>query len=124
MKKVAVWFFASALCALVSAIPLAAADNSMSTSAKAANSAMMQSAWPPETLYGTITMVDPGQKLVVVEGPNKALFDMVVTRRTSISSGSQELNIEDLSQYQNKPVSIMFVPERRGDVAESIRVNG
>ena len=62
-------------------------------------------------------MVDTGVKLVIVEGPNKALFDMVVTPKTQIKFGNQELNIKDLSRYQNKPVWIKFVPERRGDVA-------
>jgi hypothetical protein len=40
----------------------------------------MRSAWPPETLSGKISMVDPDRKLVVVETPDGIPFDMVDRR--------------------------------------------
>jgi hypothetical protein len=108
MKNVVISALAGVACTLA---PAMAADRT-------------RSAWPAETLSGTIEMVDPGQKLVVVEGPYKALFDMVVTPETRIKAGHRVLRIDDLSRYQNQPVSIRFVPERRGDVAQSMEISG
>jgi hypothetical protein len=51
-------------------------------------------------------------------------FDLTITPRTHIESGDRALSFQDLSQYQDKSVSIKFVPERRGDVAQSIRIGG
>lgn len=69
-------------------------------------------------------MVDPQRKLVVVQDPSGVPFDMLVTATTHIKSGDQRLTLRDLAQHQNKGVSVKFVPERRGDVAEAIRING
>jgi hypothetical protein len=116
MKNVTNPVLAGAVCALALAIPAAAGDKAIA--------AKTQSAWPPETLSGTITMVDRAQKLLVVQDPDKVTFDMVVTPKTHIKSGNESLTLQDLSRYQNQNVSIKFVPERRGDVAESIRIKG
>ena len=126
MRKVTTLTLAGAVFALLSATPAAAAGKPMAASGKtmAANSAPMRSAWPPETLSGKITMVEPGQKLVVVQDSNGVPFDMVVTPKTRIRSGNQAITLKELTEYQNKDVSIQFVPERRGDVAESIRISG
>jgi hypothetical protein len=69
-------------------------------------------------------MADPKEDLVVVTGPDGVPFDMAITPRTHIWSGSRKLSLEKLEQYRNRQVSVRFVPERRGDVAESIRITG
>lgn len=84
----------------------------------------VRTAWPPETMSGTITMVDPAQHLVVVQDSSGIPFDMVVTGSTQIRSGNQKLTFGDLTSDINKNVSLHFIPERRGDVARSIQLNG
>jgi hypothetical protein len=79
--------------------------------------------WPPETLSGKITMVDPARRLVVVQDSSGVPFDMVVSRSTRIKSASRTVNWNDLNSDLNRNASIKFVPERRGDVAETINVS-
>ncbi len=97
-------------CALMSAIPLAAAG--------------MRGNWPPEFLSGKITSVDPDRNLVVVQTPEGIPFDMYVNAKTLIKSGDQTIALKDLTRDTNQRVSVKFIPERRGDVAKSIRLNG
>src|SRR5690348_13698844 len=75
---------------------------------------------PPETISGKITMVVPDRKLMVVVSPDGVPYDVVVNGATRIKSGSRSVTLQGLEQYQNKNVTIKFIPERRGDVAESI----
>jgi len=100
---------ATTACALMLAIPLSAA---------------MRKAWPPEAVSGKITMVEPERKLVVVETSDGVPYDVVVTAKTRIKSGDQAVTLKDLTQDMNKTVTVRLVPERRGDVAQSIRISG
>lgn len=68
--------------------------------------------------------VDPAQRLLIVKGPDGTPFDLVITARTRIESGSHMLKLNDLQAHSNKTVSVRFVPERAGDVAQSIRLAG
>ncbi|HEY9140199.1 MAG TPA: hypothetical protein VIN93_04870 [Bryobacteraceae bacterium] len=68
--------------------------------------------------------VDAAQRLLIVKGPDGTPFDMVITARTRIESGSHMLKLNDLQADSNKTVSVRFVPERAGDVAQSIRLAG
>jgi hypothetical protein len=122
MKKTATLTLAGAFCAMLPAIPAAAAGLSVKPSP--AHSTPMQRVWPAETLSGKIAMVDPAEKLVVVQDASGVPFDIVITPRTHIQCGDRALYFEDLTGYRNKSVSIKFVPERRGDVAESVRIGG
>ncbi|HYW45210.1 MAG TPA: hypothetical protein VE959_20270 [Bryobacteraceae bacterium] len=87
-------------------------------------SAAMRKAWPPEAVSGKIAMVEPARNLVVVKGPDGVPFDVVVTAKTRIKSGDQAITLKDLTQDTNKTVSVKYIPERRGDVAKSIRISG
>ena len=69
-------------------------------------------------------MVKPDQQLMVVQAAGGVPFDVVVMPETRIEAGSQTIRLKDLVQDQNRQVSVKFVPERRGDVAEWIRVSG
>jgi len=62
--------------------------------------------------------------MLVVEGPGGVPFDLVVTPATRIRSGERSLALKDLSSDTQSPVSVRFVPERRGDVARTIQVTG
>jgi hypothetical protein len=115
--------------ALVLLIPLAsangpAAKSSNLATSKASTAGSARSVWPPETLSGRITMVDPTEKLVVVKAPDGVLFDMVVTANTVIKSRDHTIGLKELLQDLNKNASIKFIPERRGDVARSIHIAG
>lgn len=113
---------AAAAGALLLAIPLCAASASAANTTK---KTAERSAWPAETVSGTITMVDPGLKTVVVKTSDGVPFDIVVTGKTQIEGGHQKVTLQDLQKQDlNKSVSVRFVPERRGDVARSIQLNG
>src|SRR5208283_274865 len=104
MRRFAIFTLSAALCVLPSAVPLTAADKPAKTAAT--HSAAVRSVWPPETLSGKISMVDPARNLVVVDDSSGIPFDMTITPRTRIESGDQALSLQDLSQYRNKSVSI------------------
>jgi hypothetical protein len=117
--------FGAAVCALLLAMPLAAASGvSEKTGKSMTKAAAVQSVWPPETLSGKITMIDPAQRLVIIQTSDGVPFDMVVTPRTRIESGDRATAFKDLTQDINRNVSVSFIPERRGDVATSIQIGG
>ena len=127
MKKLRLLTVAGAAYALLCAIPVPAADKPATMPdkpAKAVHSMQMRSTWPAETLSGKIAAVDANRKLLVVKDSNGVPFDMVVTPTTRIRSGDRALTLKDLAQDHDRSISVQFVPERRGDVAESIRING
>lgn len=112
-------------CAFLLAVPMTAANKSApEVHHKTMAKETMRHSWRSETLSGTITMVDPVKKLVVVKGAGGVPFDMIVTPSTRIRSGDQKLKLADLASKTKKPTSVKFVPEQRGDVAQSIRVTG
>lgn len=114
--KVNLSILASTACALMLAMPLAAASQPATST--------MRTAWPAETLSGTMAMVDSGQKVVVVQDSSGVPFDMIVTPNTRIQSGDRTITFNDLTGDMTKTVSVKYIPERRGDVATSIRING
>ena len=125
--KVDLSFLASTACALWLAIPLTAANAPAADANNRKNmtaATATRSAWPPDTLSGKISMVDPDRKLVVVETPDGIPFDLVLTTRTRIKSGDRAITLKDLTGDTNKTVSVKFIPERRGDVARSIEIGG
>lgn len=115
-------------CALLFAISMAAADKPAPKTSKAAVHKTVAKAtmrhWRAETLSGKIAMVDPANRLVIVKGTDGVPFDMIVTRSTRIESGNQTLKLSDLASKSNQNASVHFVPERRGDVAQSIQITG
>jgi hypothetical protein len=75
---------------------------------------------PAETLSGRISMVDEAKKLLIVTDANGTPFDFVVTPSTRILSQKETLALQKLSS--GDMVSIRFLPERKGDIAEKIVV--
>jgi len=119
----------AASCAFLLALPALAAN----TEAAAAHKTSIhkttadkpaRTAWPAEALSGKIVMVDPAMHLAVVKDAGGIPFDLIVTRSTRVTSGHQTLKLSDLSSHMNKTVSVKFVPERKGDIARSIQLNG
>jgi hypothetical protein len=103
------------------AVPLTAADG---TGAKATKTTTVRSEWPSETLSGKIAMVDPGQRLVVIQTQDGVTYDLDVNAKTQIHSGDQSIALKDLTRDLNKSASVKIIPERRGDVAEVIQIKG
>ncbi len=96
----------------------------ISTIAAIALALPLSAALKPETMTAKIATVDPQQHLLIVDNQEGVPFDMVVTAKTRIMSGDRTLTLQDLTSDQGKPVTIRFVPEGRGDVAQSIHLAG
>ena len=101
-------------------MPVCAADHS--TAKSNGKATMERSAWAPEDLSGTISMVDPAKDIVVVQTTGGVPFDMVVNRNTRIEAGNRRMTLQDLQQDTNQGVSVRFVPERSGDIARTIQL--
>jgi|SRR5579883_565469 hypothetical protein len=120
MKLIAATLAASTF-ALLLALPLAAADKPNPDTHKAP---AVRSVWPAESISGSITMVQPDHRLLVVQDADGVPYDLTITPRTRIVNGGQKVTLDQLAGDQNKNVSVKFLPERRGDVAETIRIGG
>ena len=81
-----------------------------------------RAAWAAQNLTGTIAIVDPAKRLLVVQTAGGIPYDLDVTRQTQIRSGAQRLSLDNLKQDVNQTVTVRFVPQRRGDVASRIRL--
>ncbi len=110
---------AVAVCAMLAALPLIAAQADKGAAGKTA----ARTAWRAETLSGKIVAVDQAKNVIVVKTSDGTPFDFDITHHTRIKAGDQPVATRDLSADLNKDVSVKFVPERRGDVAESIRIS-
>ncbi|HTR34600.1 MAG TPA: hypothetical protein VMH80_01780 [Bryobacteraceae bacterium] len=116
-----------AACAVLLAIAAPVSAKAATTAEKSATAMAakgVREAWPAETLSGTIMAVDPAQNLVIVKGADGVPFDMDVRASTRIRSGDHRLTLKDLASEQKKNVTVHFVPERAGDIARTIQVNG
>jgi hypothetical protein len=111
-------------CALLLAIPMTAANKPAPEAHKKPAKEIVRHAWRPETLSGKIMTVDPAKKLVVLKDQNGVPFDMVVTSSTRIKSGDRMLKLSDLGSQTDHSASVHFIPQRRGDVAQSIQITG
>ncbi len=107
-------------------MPAFAAQKPAPTNAKPAAKAqkMAQRAWAPQTLKGKIVSVDPARKLVIVKDEAGVPFDMRVTASTRIRANGQKLKLDGLKADAGKPVSVRYIPEGRGDMAQSIQLAG
>ena len=112
MRKLVTLNLAVAALAVVSVVPATAADKP----------AAQRNAWPAETLSGKLDLVEPGQRVLVVESADKVPYDIVITPRTRIRVGDHAVALKDLQQYQNKDVTVRFVPEGRGDMARMVDI--
>ena len=126
IKQVMLTALSAAACALLLSVPAAAGEKSVPATHKTTKMAAkkVRSAWPAENLSGKIAMVNAAEHRVVVMDASGTPFDMIVTPSTRIRSGDQSLKLNDLASRTNKGAIVHFVPERKGDVARSIQLNG
>jgi hypothetical protein len=114
MRKFAMLNLAGAAVALLLAVPAMASDKPV----------VPGNSWPTETLSGKIDFVEPVQRVVVVESKDKVLYDIVIGAGTCITADDHAVAVRDLEHYQNKDVTVEFVPQDRGDIAMTISITG
>ena len=108
---------ATILCASM-ALPAVTAKAATTTKTVARHA--IPTRWQAQQLKGTISMVDPQQDLLVVRDPSGTPFDLQVHRSTHILQGRSSVKLSQLSK--NESVSIRYIPEARGDIAQRIEV--
>lgn len=128
MKKMLQTALGAVACVALLMVPAVAATQNSSTEAhKTTRTAVAKgvpNAWPAESLTGTIMSVDPQNRMMVIKDSSGVPFDIMVNHGTLIKAGNREVKLGDLSSDVNKQAAIRFVPERKGDVAETIHTNG
>jgi len=124
MRRVYLLAVATTACSLLWAIPLSAADSATAKLNSKVTKTTKRATWRPEALSGKLAMVEPDQKLVVIQTPDGVPYDLKVTANIRIQSRGRSMVLKDLKQEVNKKVSVRLVPERRGDLARSIQING
>jgi hypothetical protein len=77
----------------------------------------------PETISGTISMVDTQKKLVVLAGSGGVPFNFKVTGATRIKVAGKRAKLADLAGQTNKSASVKFLPLRSGNLTQSIEVS-
>ena len=105
--------------ALLLGVPTATAQEKTATPAET-----NWNSYRPETLSGTISMVEPGTKSVFVMGSGEVSYRFQVTAKTKIEIDGTKASIEDLAGQTEKQVRVTFVARRNGNMAQSISVSG
>jgi hypothetical protein len=76
----------------------------------------------PETLSGTISMIDADQNLVVLTSDNVP-YNFKVTKATKIEIGGSKATFNELVNQTQKEASVTFVARRDGNFARSISIS-
>lgn len=94
-----------------------------STQQPAASARANWNAFKPETLSGTISIIEPGKKSVFVSGPGGVSYKFLVTPRTKIQIGGTTSSFNDLVSQTQKKATVTFLARPKGDIAQSITVS-
>lgn len=126
MKKIA--FLLIVPCALLLGILPASAQEKTttptSTREPSASTAAMWNNFQPETLSGTVSMIEPSEKSVFVTGSSGVSYKFLVTRKTKIEIGGTASSFEDLVSQTQKQITVTFVARPSGNFAKSITISG
>jgi hypothetical protein len=76
----------------------------------------------PETISGTIQMVDTEKKLVVLTSSAGVPYDFKVSGATRIKVAGKKAKLDELSAQANRSATVKFLPVRTGNVAQSIEI--
>jgi ABC-type amino acid transport substrate-binding protein len=77
----------------------------------------------PETIKGTLSLVQARQRLIVVTQPNGVPFDFHAAHAKIEANGSAA-KLTTLTNDIGKAVSVQFLPYPSGDVAQRIALEG
>jgi hypothetical protein len=105
--------------ALLLGVPTATAQEKATAPAEA-----NWNSYRPETLNGTITMVEPDTMSVFVTGSGEVSYKFVVTNKTKIEIDGTSSSIDELAAQTRKPATITFVARPSGNFAQSISIGG
>lgn len=105
--------------------PMAPAGKQMkaSTQRPAATAKTTWDSFKPETLSGTISIIEPGKKSIFVTSSGGVSFHFLVTKRTKIQIGGTSSTIAQLADQAHEQATVTFTARARGDVASSISVS-
>jgi hypothetical protein len=78
----------------------------------------------PETLSGTISMVEPSAKTIFVTGSNEVSYKFLITNKTKIEIGGTRSPLHELASQTEKPVTVTFVARADGNFARGISISG
>ena len=78
----------------------------------------------PETLSGTISMVEPGTKALFVTGPGEVSYKFLVTNKTKIEVDGTTSAPNELASQTQKQATITFVARPNGNFAQDISIGG
>ncbi len=77
----------------------------------------------PETVTGTMSIIEPGKRSLFVSTSSGVSFHFVVTGRTRIRINGTPSTIAELAQQVQKQATVSFVARPSGDIAQSITVS-
>jgi hypothetical protein len=112
-----------AVAALLLAMPAMRAADKPAPKAQTKSASSQGVLGQAETLTGSIMMVAPSN-VVVLKDSRGTTYDIVVTKATRLRLGDRPIHLKDLSTDTNKTATVKFVPERSGDIAQSIKIAG
>ncbi len=91
--------------------------------AKASTVKMEWDSFKPETLHGTILLIDAPQKRVFITS-RSIPYEVKVTKATKIEIAGSKSNFSSLKGQTKKEASVTFIARAGGNYAQNITVTG
>lgn len=101
---------------------LASAQTMKSSTAGSSAAERNWNSFRPETLSGTVTLIDADQNLVVLTSDGIP-YNFKVTKATKIEVAGSQASFNDLVSQTQKEASVTFIARPTGNVAKSITVS-
>ncbi len=76
----------------------------------------------PETISGTLTIVNAEDKLIFVKAENEITYDFRIGPQTKISAGEKTLKFDQLADQVGKGVEVVFRPLKTGNAASTVAI--
>lgn len=90
----------------------------------AASAEALWNSYRPETLNGTVSLIDASEKSVFVTGSEGVSYKFLVTPKTKIEINGMTSSFDDLVDQTHKQITVTFVARRNGNFAQRISVSG
>jgi len=75
-----------------------------------------------ETITGTLTIVDPAEKMIYLKSAEGIVYDFKIIETTKITAADAKLKFDDLSAQIGKQLEVVFRPLTIGNVAQSVEI--
>jgi hypothetical protein len=76
----------------------------------------------PETISGTLTIVNVEEKTIFVKAENGITYDFKIGPATKVAAGDTKLKMEDLTGQIGKSIEVVFRPLKTGNAASTIEI--